>query len=425
MKKGLKKAACIALSTMFMAGIFTGLTKSTNASAAKAANSGVTTLKVAMWSQPPKDKKLDVWYQYGLKHKNVKLEPIVIPEDQYSQKINQMVAAGNAPDIVIAWECDLQNLARAKKLVSLDSYISTSKTVKSNDFIPAVKTLKDLNGATYGLPYCYAAELLYYNKDLFDKAKVPYPTNNWTMNDFVSAAKKLTVVKDGKTVQFGADGMSFAGGWWSGIGAQGDKIVGKDGSLQIGNGAKKFLTIQKQLVDAKVIPAPSADSAGADLFASGKAAMTRTGSWMVSTYKDLPFKWDIAQQPKGTMFYNTLHTGMYCIPTTTKNKKAAWDAIEWLMSDEGQRLFSKSNANPSARPLIAAKGDWKVQGKNGPTNWAAFTQAGKSGVFGYVLIPSGVTQNAVKQFEAAVLGQKSIDDAIKQAKDDAAEELGN
>ncbi|OPJ62157.1 ABC transporter substrate-binding protein [Clostridium oryzae] len=417
-----KKTISVVLSSLFIAGIFAGCSKKGGSSNT---SNGVTTLKVAMWNEPSKDKNLDVWYQYGKKHSKVKLEPVVIPEDQYSQKINQMVAAGNAPDILIAWECDLQNLARGKKVVSLDNYISKSKVISANDFIPAVKALKDLNGATYGLPYGYACEILYYNKDLFDKAKVSYPTNNWTMDDFKAAAEKLTVVKNGKTVQFGADGMSFAGGWWSGIGAQGDAIVGKDGKLEIGEGAKKFLTMQKELVSKKVIPAPSADSAGADLFASGKAAMTRTGSWMVNSYKDLPFKWDIAQQPKGTINYNTLHTGMYCIPETTKNKQAAWKAIEWLMGDEAQRLFSKSNANPSARPSVAAKGDWKVQGKNGPSNWAAFDEAAKSGKFGYVLLPSGVTADSVKQFEAAILGQKSIDAAINQAKKSADEVLQN
>lgn len=419
MKKSFRKTACVALSLLVTAELFSGFAK------AASVKSNVVTLKVSMWNQPSKDKALDVWYQYGLTHKNVKLEPVVIPEDQYSQKVNQMVSAGNAPDIIIAWECDLQNFARAKKVISLDSYLEKSKTVKANDFIPAVQAMKDLNGATYGLPYGYASELLYYNKNMFDKAKVPYPTNSWTMDDFMAAAKKLTIVKDGKTVQFGADGMSFGGGWWSGIGAQGDKIAGKDGSLQIGDGAKKFLTLQKQLVDEKIIPAPSADSAGADLFASGKAAMTRTGSWMVANYKDLAFKWDIAQQPKGKIFYNTLHTGMYCIPTSTKNRQAAWQAVEWLMGDQAQRLFSKSNANPSARPSVAAKGDWKVQGKNGPSNWSAFTEAGKSGVFGYVLLPAGITSDSVRQFEAAVLGQKSIDDAISTAKQNAEDAMNN
>jgi len=420
MKRKSCKPISLVLSTLLISSLFTGCGKKADVTKTAA---DVITLKVAMWNEPAKDKALDVFDVYGVKHPGVKLEPVVIPEDQYSQKLTQMLSAGNAPDILISWEGDLQTFAKGKKVIALDDYVAKSKTITEDDFIPAVKELKKLNGATYGLPYGYASEILYYNKELFDKAKVAYPTNDWTMDDFKQATEKLTVVENGKTVQFGADGMSFVGGWWSGIGAQGDNIVSSDGKLEIGDGAKKFLTIQKELVDKKSIPVPSADSAGADLFASGKAAMTRTGSWMVSSYKDLTFKWDIAELPKGVKDYTTLHTGMYCIPESTKNKQAAWEAIEWLMGDEGQALFSKSNANPSARPSVAAKGDWKVQGTNGPTNWAAFDQAAKSGIFGYVLLPSGVTQDAVKQFEAAVLGQKSIDEAIAEAKKNADEVL--
>ena len=45
--------------------------------------------------------------------------------------------------------------------------------------------------------------ILYYNKDLFDKAGVKYPDENWTWDDLLAAAEKLTV-KDasGKVKQY-------------------------------------------------------------------------------------------------------------------------------------------------------------------------------------------------------------------------------
>lgn len=126
-----------------------------------------------------------------------------------------------------------------------------------------------------------------------------------------------------------------------GIGAAGDPVY-EDGKLVIGDGAKKFLTTQKYLVDNQISPAPSAESS--DLFASGMAAMTRTGSWFLGTYKDLEFNWDIAPQPKDARFYNSLHTGMWCIPESTEDKDAAWKVLEWCMSKDGQTVLSKSSA---------------------------------------------------------------------------------
>jgi multiple sugar transport system substrate-binding protein len=47
--------------------------------------------------------------------------------------------------------------------------------------------------------------VLLYNKDLFDKAGIPYPNNNWKWEDLRNAAKKLTKNNngDGKTYQWG------------------------------------------------------------------------------------------------------------------------------------------------------------------------------------------------------------------------------
>jgi multiple sugar transport system substrate-binding protein len=53
--------------------------------------------------------------------------------------------------------------------------------------------------------------VMFYNKDLFDKYHLAYPTNNWTMKDVVKAAKVLSVDLDGdgKLDQWGFSPSSF------------------------------------------------------------------------------------------------------------------------------------------------------------------------------------------------------------------------
>ncbi len=57
----------------------------------------------------------------------------------------------------------------------------------------------------YAFPYAWVTTVLYYNKDMFDKAQLAYPNDKWTWDDFLSAAKKLTLDTngDGKTDQWG------------------------------------------------------------------------------------------------------------------------------------------------------------------------------------------------------------------------------
>ena len=62
-------------------------------------------------------------------------------------------------------------------------------------------------GQVHGMPITADAVVIYYNKDMFDKAGVAYPTENWEWNDLVEAAKKLTVKSGNNTVQYGFGGF--------------------------------------------------------------------------------------------------------------------------------------------------------------------------------------------------------------------------
>lgn len=386
------------------------------ADASAAASGGSVT--ITTWNEPNTDDSLNM-YKQAEKATGVKVNVTVIPESDYSSKLNQMVSTkDSSADIMIIWENDIKNFAEAKGIVNLDDYLKKS-TIDTSDFIPAVSKLADGLGGTYGLPWCAATELLYYNKDMFDAAGISYPTNDWSYADFKAAAEKLT--KAGEV--YGCT-LPNTQTWWAGVAGAGDQVYDPStGHMVIGDGAKSFISDCKSMVDAGVMPSPSSDTS--DLFAAGKAAMAWQGSWNIGSYGGtLPFKWDIASIPTNKVKYNTLHTGFYTINANSKNQDAAWKVIEYLMSEDGQTINSKASGNPSALQKIAAQGAWKVASATTVTNWDAMTDSLKSGVFGYTCLPSGVTNNAVSKFNSALLGEITVDDAVKQASDYAAETIG-
>ena len=58
-------------------------------------------------------------------------------------------------------------------------------------------------GATYGLPWCAATEILYYNEVMFDAAGVAYSTKNWSYADYQATPKALTqYYTDGTTAVY-------------------------------------------------------------------------------------------------------------------------------------------------------------------------------------------------------------------------------
>ena len=255
----------------------------------------------------------------------------------------------------------------------------------------------------------------------FDAAGVEYPTNDWTWDDYTAAAEKLT---DASTGQYGSDYPTLNGVWYSLIGAAGDDVV-KDGTLSFGNGLKETLEFQKNLVDNKWQPEPASGSKVSDMFAAGKAAMTMGGTWLVSTYKDADFNWDIATipTPEGGRKYNSLHKSFWTISKNSKHKDAAKTLVKFLMSKEGQKAMSLQLGNAPAVQSMMSDGYYRVEGKHGPSNWDVLTQSTEEARLGYTMVSSTPTFELYDQFNAYVLGQTSLDEVTGAQVDKANKEI--
>lgn len=420
MKK--RKVMALLMATAMVGTLVTGCGGSSDDSSGEGDSASSNTVTITTWNEPNADDALNMYKQCE-EATGIDLEVTVIPETDYSSKLNQMVSTGDdSSDIYIVWENDIANFAEAGGIDPLDDYLADSD-IDTNDFIDAVNTLSDGLGATYGLPWCAATELLFYNQDMFDAAGIPYPTNDWSYSDFLAAAEKLTQ-KDGDTTTVYGCMLPDVQTWWAGIGGAGDQVYDPStGEMVIGDGAEQFVSDCADMVSKGIMPEPSSDTA--DLFGSGKAAMSWAGSWNIATYGDeLGFNWDIATLPTNKVKYNTLHTGFYTINSSSKNKDNAWKVIEYLMGEEGQTINSKASGNMSALKTIAAEEAWKVDNATTVENWDAMTDSLEAGVFGYTCLPSGVTSNAVSNFNSATLGEKSPAEAVQESSDYAAETIG-
>lgn len=380
-------------------------------------------VSLSVWNEPHQDDELNMYLQ-AEKATGIKVNVNVIPETEYSSKLNQMVSTGDdSIDIYVVWENDIASFAEAGGIIALDDHLADS-TIDSNDFIDAVAQLTAGLGSTYGLPWCAATSVLYYNQDMFDEAGLDYPDNDWAYDDFLNAARKLTKYNDDNTTNVYGFDLPTLQTWWSGIGMQGDQVYDPvSGELVIGDGAVSFVQDCLDMAEEGVMPIPSSDTS--DNFASGRAAMSWQGSWMIGAYADdLGFNWEIATLPTAARKYNTLHTGFYTVNANSKNQEAAWEVIEWLMGEEGQAINSQASGNPSALVSIAEKEDWKVEAAKSVENWDALIDSLEAGVFGYTCLPAGVTGNAVSLFNTAVAGQIAPEDSVQQAMEYAAETIG-
>src|SRR5262249_28849089 len=131
-------------------------------------------------------------------------------------------------------------------------------------------------GKTLEWPAYPIVMVLAYNKDLFDAAGVKYPTNDWTYDDLVTAAQKLTT-KDssGKPKTWGVsiDRRSYIE-WMNGLWARGSNVF-TDDLKQLRLGEKPGIDTLQWMFDKvykyNISPGPGQDIQGG--FAAGGNAM--------------------------------------------------------------------------------------------------------------------------------------------------------
>jgi multiple sugar transport system substrate-binding protein len=68
----------------------------------------------------------------------------------------------------------------------------------------------DVQGKIYGVPTWCLTYWMFYNKNMFDEAGIPYPTPEMTWTEYTEVAKKLTKREGDRVTQFGANGWQ---GW--------------------------------------------------------------------------------------------------------------------------------------------------------------------------------------------------------------------
>lgn len=355
-KKLVLSAALISLVILsILAGCSTGAQK----------EAGVKTkITYMMWGTPSEkatvDKYLDLFRK---KRPDIYLDVIHVPSMQYSSKLQTLIAGQTPPDVMYMGLEDFPRYAQGGAFMDLQSFIDSDTSFKVDEFYPQLVEPFKYKGHLYGVPKDFATLVLYYNKDLFDKAGVAYPNDKWTWKDFRSAAEKLTkdTNGDGKIDQYGFVLETWFSEWLPWVWQNGGDVMSVDG--------KQWLLGKPQYIDKNVealefltsliygpkpvapSPAVTTDQGTYYLFKTGKVAMCTYGRWMCMDFKDIKdFKWDVSVLPSNKKRASTLFTVCYAVSARTQHPKEAWDLVKFLTGPEGQIATAESgHAIPSVK----------------------------------------------------------------------------
>ena len=115
---------------------------------------------------------------------------------EYRRRLLDAMLAGRPPDAVLLDLSDVRVFADRGMLLDLAPYLSRVG-VTLGDYDSTVLSGFRRGRAVYALPTGSSPLVVAYNKDLFDRAGLSVPADDWTWDDFLGLAKRLTLDRDG------------------------------------------------------------------------------------------------------------------------------------------------------------------------------------------------------------------------------------
>ncbi|MFF9564609.1 ABC transporter substrate-binding protein [Leifsonia sp. NPDC014704] len=309
-------------------------------------------------------------------HPNVSIDlsPGASSTDQLLQKLSAGFAGNQYPDMSYAfgsWAGQLESTGR-----TLDITDEVKKPeVKWDEFTTAARGTAQPSGKkTIGFPAVVDNIGLLYNKTLFDKAGLAYPTDDWTWDDFREAAKKLT---DSANHVYGY-GYSVSGSeettwqFWPHLWQAGGSILNKDATeaefaSQAGVDSLTFL--QKMAVDDKSVYLDQTDTKFGQLFTSNRIGMITSGPWQLSDLKTGGTNYGVVQLPGTNGDHQTVSGPDIWALFDHKDKNRAYWATQfaqWLTSAEQDERFNVALGNLPLRSSEAGSDAVKEEAKAFP-----------------------------------------------------------
>lgn len=357
MRKVISVVLALVLSMSLLAGCGAA-PASTAASAAPSASTATANpinLKWALW-----DIDATTYYQplidaYQAKNPNVTIEMVDLGSTDYMTVLATQLSGG-ADDLDVITVKDIPGYANLVNLGMLEPL--NDKITTDINLYGGTPEQITVDGNLYALPFRSDFWIVYYNKDLFDKASVEYPTNDMTLDEYDALARKMTS-GEGADKVYGAHYHT----WRSAV-----QLFGiLDGKHTIVDGDYEFLAPYYERIlneqkdgicmDYATLKTSSTHYSG--VFYNQQVAMMNMGSWFIATQiekaksgESLAKNWGIVKypHPDGVEAGTTLGTiTSLSVNSKSAQKEAATDFVNFVCGEEGAVIIAKTGTIPAIK----------------------------------------------------------------------------
>lgn len=298
--------------------------------------------------------------EFHRQHPNIRVFYTPDPEDVPGE-MPAMFEAGTAPDVINGC-CDFfPAWAQAGYLLDLRPYAErdlTPELIAEWDEAQ-YRSFFTADGVQYALPKYHGALAIYYNKDLFDAAGVPYPTDDWTYEEYQAAMSALSADSDGDGA-IDVWGSTFDpiydrvqihvnsfGGHYANPDDPADCVLDEPPAVAALEWLRARIWDDHSMATSLDINRLETRRA----FWEGQVAMVEDGSWALKDIlANAKFRVGVAPFPTGPAGHATLSTtDGFAISAGTPYPEEAWELLKFLIGQEYGLAMAKANFLQPAR----------------------------------------------------------------------------
>lgn len=349
------------------------------------------------------------------------------------QKLSASFAGGNYPDVSYAFGSWASQLEASNRTLDITKQVSDPK-VDWNGFSAAARqTARPTGRKTIGFPAIVDNLALLYNKTVFDRAKVAYPTGDWTWDDFRAAAKKLT---DRSTGTYGY-AYSVSGSeettwqFWPHLWQNGGEILSPDrtkAAFASPAGVKALTFLRDMAIEDRSVYLDQTDTKFGQLFVGDRIGMITSGPWQLYDLKTGKTRYGVTTLPATGGNRETVSGPDVWVLFDHKDANRAYWAYQftkWLTDPAQDEQWNVAYGNLPLRTSETSSAAFQAQAKALPGyETLAANLANAKHARPTVPAYNKLSEAIGKQISSVLQGQGDPASALKKAAAEADDALG-
>lgn len=378
------------------------------------------TVRVIMEEVPDTDVVQQMLPEFKKAYPNVELAVEALPYDQMRDRIvSSFLASKPTYDLIIVDNPWMYDFVQGGFLEPLDERIEATEGFDFEDYSEPLRKIATVDGKTYGVPFYNYALSLVYRKDLYEQAGLEPPTS---LDELKAAAAKLESGKRAGIAMQPQKGYKIFEEWANYLFAAGGSIQDDDNKVTLDSpeareALQAYIDIYKESAPKNSLNWAFDEAIRA--VSSDRAAQLLNYNWMLPTLNKEKDRYAIAEVPGGKAVLGAWYWG---IPANSATKDAAWSFVSWVGAKEREAERVIKGGAPVRDSVLDDEKVWEQGfGKEYYTTVKAALEDAA---------PLANGKNAEEminvvgeELNAAVAGQKSVDEAISAAAKRAQETL--